>query len=63
MTTAYTVQELAQLYAEALVEYHGALYSNVCDGKHWRQKARDDRSAAQSALDEACERQAHMNSA
>lgn len=63
MATTYTVQELAQQYAEALVEYHSALYSNVCDREYWVREARDAMSAAQSALDEACERQAHMNSA
>lgn len=63
MTTTYTVQELAQRYAEALVEYHSALSSNVCDRGYWVREARDAMSTAQLALNEACERQAHMNPA
>jgi hypothetical protein len=68
MTTTYTVQELAQQYAEALVEFHELDQHVQAAGK---QALRQDMSAlrvareamyeAQSALHEAAERQAHMN--
>jgi len=61
MTTTYTVQELAQRYAEAMVEYHSALYSDVCDKERWVRTARDEMYNAQTALNAACLRQAQMN--
>lgn len=57
----YTVQELALKYAAALVEYHEAQKSNVCDRERWVRTARDAMYNAQTALNAACERQAHMN--
>ena len=68
MSTTYTVQELAQQYAEALVEFH-ALDQHVraAGEQALRQDvsalrdARDAMYAAQLALDEACQRQAQMN--
>jgi DnaJ-domain-containing protein 1 len=63
MTTTYTVQELAQQYAEALVEYHSALYSDVCDRDRWVREAKDAMYDAQHDLDEACKCQAQMNHA
>jgi hypothetical protein len=68
MSTTYTVQELAQQYAEALVEFHeldqhvktagtNALRQDVSVLR----EARDAMYVAQSALDEACQRQAQMN--
>ena len=60
MTTTYTVQELAQQYAEALVEYHTAQQSEVC-APMWVSEARDAMYAAEQALNAACHRQAQMN--
>lgn len=57
----YTVQELALKYAEALVEFHEATQSDVCDKDRWVREARDAMYDAQSALDAACERQAELN--
>ena len=57
----YTVQELALKYAEALVEYHEAQNSTVCDKDRWVREARDAMHDAQNALDEACARQAELN--
>lgn len=60
MSTTYTVQELAQRYAEALVEYHTAQQSAVC-APIWVSEARDAMYAAEQALDAACQRQAQMD--
>ena len=57
----YTVQELALRYAEALVEYHEANRSDVCDKARWVREARDAMYDAQTALNAACERQAELN--
>ena len=57
----FTVQELAMKYAEALVEYHEAQNSTVCDKDRWVREARDAMYDAQNALNEACERQAELN--
>ena len=57
----YTVQELALKYAEALVEYHEANRSDVCDKARWVREATNALYAAQNALNDACERQAEMN--
>ena len=68
MSTTYTVQELAQHYAEALVEFHALDQHVRAAGDHaLRQdvsalrEARDAMYAAQLALNEACQRQAQMN--
>jgi hypothetical protein len=70
MTTTYTVQELAQRYAEALVEFHeldqhvrAAGDSPLRQDVSARRTARDAIYDAQQALDEACQRQAQMNHA
>jgi DnaJ-domain-containing protein 1 len=57
----YTVQELALKYAEALVEYHEANRSDVCDKARWVREATNAMYAAQNALNGACERQAELN--
>jgi len=57
----YTVQELALKYAEALVEYHEANRSDVCDKARWVREATNALYAAQNALNDACERQAELN--
>jgi hypothetical protein len=57
MSTTYTVQELAQRYAEALVEYHTAQQSAVC-APIWVSEARDALYKAQDALNWAAERAA-----
>ena len=57
----YTVQELALRYAEALVEYHEANRSDVCDKARWVREATNALYAAQNALNDACERQAELN--
>ena len=56
----YTVQELALKYAEALVEYHEANRSDVCDKARWVREATNAMYAAQNALNAACERQAEL---
>ena len=68
MSTTYTVQELAQQYAETLVEFHELDLHVKNAGEHaLRQdvaalrEARDVMYAAQLALNEACQRQAQMN--
>jgi hypothetical protein len=68
MSTTYTVQELAQRYAEALVEFHELdQHVRAAGDQALRQdvsalrEARDAMYVAQQALDEACQRQAHMN--
>lgn len=60
MSTTYTVQELAQRYAETLIEYHTALQSEVC-APMWVSEARDAMYAAEQALNAACQRQAQMD--
>jgi hypothetical protein len=68
MTTTYTVQQLAQKYAESLVEFYeldlhvttagvNALREDVAQLR----VAREAMYGAQSALNEACQHQAHMN--
>lgn len=68
MSTTYTVQALAQKYAETLVEFHelaqhvenagpNALRQDVA----MLRTAQDEMYTAQSALDDACQRQAQMN--
>jgi len=68
MSTTYTVQELARKYAESLVEFYeldlhvktagvNALREDVA---HLR-LAREEMYKAQSALESACQHQAHMN--
>jgi hypothetical protein len=68
MSTTYTVQELAQQYAEALVEFHELdQHVRAAGEQALRQdvlalrEARDVMYAAQLALNEACRRQAQMN--
>ena len=60
MSTTYTVQELAQRYAETLIEYYTALQSEVC-APMWVSEARDAMYAAEQALNAACQRQAQMD--
>jgi hypothetical protein len=68
MSTTYTVQERAQKYAEALVEFHELnLHVQAAGEQALRQDmsalrvARDAMYDAQQALHEAAERQARMN--
>lgn len=68
MPTTYTVQELAQQYAETLVEFHELdQHVRAAGEQALRQDvsalrdARDAMYAAQLALNEACQRQAQMN--
>jgi len=68
MTTTYTVQELAQRYAEALVEFHELdQHVRAAGDRPLRQDVSSRRAArdaiydAQQVLDSACQRQAHMN--
>jgi myo-inositol-1-phosphate synthase len=61
MSTTYTVQELAQRYAEALVEYYEAVHSDVVDRDRWVREARDTMYAAQTALSDAALRAAELN--
>jgi hypothetical protein len=68
MSVTYTVQELAQHYAETLVEFHSLNQHVRAAGEQALRQdvtalrdARDTMYAAQSALDEACQRQAQMN--
>ena len=68
MSTTYTVQELAQHYAETLVEFYELDQHVRAAGEHALRQdvsalrdARDTMYAAQQALDEACQRQALMN--
>jgi hypothetical protein len=55
------VQKLALSYAEALVEYHEAQQSDVCDRERWVRTARDEMFLAQAALNDAAEREAALN--
>jgi len=55
------VQKLALSYAEALVEYHEAQQSDVCDRERWVRTARDAMFTAQAALNDAAEREAALN--
>ena len=68
MTTTYTVQELAQKYAETLVEFHELDQHVRAAGDHaLRQdvsalrEARDVMYTAEQSLNAACQRQAQMN--
>lgn len=56
----YTVQELALQYAEALVAYHEAMQSDVCDKVRQVRRATNEMYAAQNALNAACERAAEL---
>ena len=67
MTTTYTVQELAQQYAKALVEFHELdQHVRAAGDCPLRQDvsalrtARDAIYDTQQALDAACQRQARM---
>lgn len=60
MMTTYTVQELAQKYAEALVEYYEAVYSDVCDQERRVRQARTAMYDAQAALNDAALRAARL---
>jgi hypothetical protein len=55
------VQTLALQYAQALVEFHEAQQSDVCDKDRWVREARDAMYDAQNTLNEACEREAALN--
>ena len=55
------VQTLALQYAQALVEFHEAQQSDVCDKDRWVREARDAMYNAQNTLNEACEREAALN--
>ena len=61
MSTTYTVQELAQQYAEALVEYYEAVQSTVVDRDRWLREATNAMYAAQTALNDAARRAAELN--
>ena len=61
MSTTYTVQELSQQYAEALVEYYEAVQSDVVDRERWVREASDAMSAAHAALSDAALRAAELN--
>jgi hypothetical protein len=68
MSVTYTVQELAQHYAETLVEFHSLNQHVQAAGEQALRQdmsalrvARDAMYDAQQALHEAAERQAHMN--
>ena len=61
MSTTYTVQELAQRYAEALVEYYEAVQSNVVDRARWVREASDRMYDAHAALNDAALRAAELN--
>jgi hypothetical protein len=55
------VQTLALQYAQALVEFHEAQQSDVCDKDRWVREARDAMYDAQNTLNEAAEREAALN--
>jgi hypothetical protein len=55
------VQTLALRYAQALVEFHEAQQSDVCDKDRWVREARDAMYDAQNTLNEAAEREAALN--
>ena len=61
MSTTYTVQELAQRYAESAVEYYEAVQSTVVDRARWVREARDRMYAAETALHSAASRAAELN--
>jgi hypothetical protein len=61
MSTTYTVQELAQRYAESLVEFYAALRSTVSDRDRWVRESRDATYKAERELNDACKRQAELN--
>ena len=60
MSTTYTVQELAQRYAETLIEYYTALQSEVC-APMWVSETRDALYKAQDALNWEAERAVELN--
>jgi hypothetical protein len=61
MSTTYTVQELAQRYAESLVEFYAALRSTVSDRDRWLHEAGDAMYDAHAALNDAALRAAELN--
>jgi selenocysteine lyase/cysteine desulfurase len=61
MATTYTVQELAQRYAESLVEYYEAVHSDVVDRERWVREASDAMHDAHAALNNAALRAAELN--
>jgi hypothetical protein len=55
-----TVQMLALKYAEALVAYHEAMQSDVCDKERQVRLARDEMYNAQTSLNQAAELEAEL---